>query len=141
MNQLNPAEIPAFLKQFRFRKARLRRIRIINRGKGEDPAIEILLLARSNPLDLSEPVRVRLRLWLERVGEFRFQQRPNARRSVLNAVVIGYLQGMFFLNLDPWDIGDEKPALMDFRGSEAYAACQELYWEVEETPRTREDPS
>jgi hypothetical protein len=137
MNRLTPAELPQFLRRYRFPGGRVRRVRLMHRGE-KDVAVELRLVVREAIRDLgAEPGRVRLVLRLEGVEEFRFQMRPGQPRVKIADARIGYLNGLFFVNLDAWGLDPgETPKVHDFRASEAYAAGRELMWE--EMPRGRD---
>jgi len=134
MNRLTPAELPQFLRRYRFPGGRVRRVRLVHRGE-KDVAVEVRLIVREAIRDLgTEPKRVRLVLRLEGVEEFRFQMRPGQPRVKIADARVGYLNGLFYVNLDAWGLDPgETPKLHDYRASEAYAAGRELLWE-EVTP-------
>ena len=129
MNQLQPNQIDSFLRRFRFRKGTLRRIRLINRSSRQTDA-EILLAVRTDESLDSQPGRVRLRLVLTGVEEYRFQRRPNANLVTLGEVRVGYFNGLFYLDLNAFDLEEGKPALHDFRASDAFAAARDFAWEI-----------
>ena len=139
MNRLTPAELPEFLRRYRFPGGRLRRVRVTH-PTDKDAAVELRLVVREAIRDLGrEPRRVRLVLRLEGVEEFRFQMRPNQPKARIADARIGYLNGLFFVNLDAWGLEPgEAPKLHDSRASEAYAAGRELLWE-EVTPGESSD--
>jgi hypothetical protein len=130
MNRLTPAELPQFLRRFRFPGGRVRRVRLAHRTE-KDTVVELRLVVRESIRDLgTEPRRVRLVLRLEGVEEFRFQMRPAQPRVKITDARIGYLNGLYYVNLDAWGLDPgETPKLHDFRASEAYAAGRELLWE------------
>lgn len=130
MNRLTPAELPAFLRRYRFPGGRVRGVRLVNRGD-KDVAVEMRLVVREALRDLgSTPRRVRLVLRLEGVEEFRFQMRPGQPRVKIVDARFGYFNGLYYVNLDAWGLdAGETPKLHDFRASEAFAAGRELLWE------------
>jgi hypothetical protein len=100
MNRLTPAELPQFLRRYRFPGGRVRRVRLAHRTE-KDVAVELRLVVREAIRDLgAEPKRVRLVLRLEGVEEFRFQMRPGQPRVKIADARIGHLNGLFFVNLD-----------------------------------------
>jgi hypothetical protein len=130
MNRVPPAELPQFLRRYRFPGGRVRRVRVVNTSE-KDVAVELRLVVREAIRELgTDPNRVRLTLRLEGVEEFRFQMRPNQPRVRIADARISYLNGLFFVNLDAWALEPgEQPQVYDFRASEAYAAGRELLWE------------
>jgi hypothetical protein len=130
MNRVPPAELPQFLRRYRFPGGRVRRVRVVNVSE-KDVAVELRLVVREAIRDLgTDPNRVRLTLRLEGVEEFRFQMRPNQPRVRIADARISHLNGLFFVNLDAWALEPgEQPQVYDFRASEAYAAGRELLWE------------
>jgi hypothetical protein len=140
MNRLTPAELPQFLRRYRFPGGRVRRVRLVHRGE-KDTAVELRLVVRESIRDLgAEPKRVRLVLRLEGVEEFRFQMRPGQPRVKIADARIGYFNGLYYVNLDAWGLEPgETPRLHDFRASEAYAAGRSLLWQEEEKGRQGEE--
>lgn len=127
MEQLQPAHVAQFLKRIRFRGAALRRFQVRNRSAHHASGL-LDLSARDGESD----ARVRLRIELGGVEEFRFQRRPGPGLVRLKEVRLGYFNGLFYLNLDAF-ADDAPPALIDFRASDAFVAARTLSWEV--TPR------
>lgn len=136
MNRLTPAELPAFLRRYRFPGGRVRGVRLVNRAE-KDVAVELRLVVREALRDLGRtPQRVRLVLRLEGVEEYRFQMRPGQPRVKITDARFGYFNGLFYVNLDAWGLeAGETPKLHDFRASEAFAAGRELTWEEIGEPR------
>ena len=67
MNRLTPAELPAFLRRYRFPGGRVRAVRLVNRTE-QEIAVELRLVVREAIRDLgSTPRRVKLVLRLEGV--------------------------------------------------------------------------
>jgi len=85
----------------------------------------------------AEAKAVRLVLLLQGVEEFRFQMRPGQPRIRISDARIGYLNGLFLVNLDAWTLEPgEQPKMHDFRASEVYAGGRELFWsEVARRPK------
>ena len=85
---------------------------------------------------------MRLVLRLEGVEEFRFQMRPGQPKVRISDARIGYLNGLFFVNLDAWSLEPgEQPKVHDFRASEVYAGGRDLFWsEVRPKPKTPPNP-
>ena len=129
MNRVGPADLPQFLRKYRFPGGVVRRVRVIHTSR-KDVAVEFRLTVREAVRDLgSEPRRVRLTLRLEGVEEFRFQMRPGQPRVRITDARFGYLNGLFYVNLDAWGLEPgETPKVHDYRASEAYAAGRELLW-------------
>src|SRR5688572_12652567 len=130
MNTVAASQLDAFARQFNFRKGRLRGVRVRDRGE-RGLEVELRITARTAIRTLDDAARpVRLRLVLSDAEEYRFQKRPNFDKRVLSGVAFGYFDGLFFVNLDAWDLEPgEKPAAFDFRASEAYVAAAAFAWE------------
>jgi hypothetical protein len=124
MDQLQPAQIAQFTKRFQFRGGTLLRFQIRNRPKGQSDGL-IVVSAR----DESAGSRVRLRLRLEGVEEFRFQRRPGPGLVRLKEVRLGYFNGLLYINLDAFAV-DGPAALIDFRASDAFAAARRITWDA-----------
>ncbi|MEO2088274.1 MAG: hypothetical protein ABGY75_02095 [Gemmataceae bacterium] len=129
MTRLTFQDLAQFTRRYRFAGARLRRVRLLHRGK--ESAVEVVLSVSPAAKDAGEPPKpVRLKLRLDGAEEFRFQKRPNAPAGRPIDVKFGYFNGLFYLNLDTWGLPPgEVPAVYDFRASEAFAAGRELSWE------------
>lgn len=127
--RIDSAGLPQFLRQYRLAGGRIRQIRVTY-PKANQVAVEFHLIVREALAALgTEPRPVRLVLRLEGVEEFRLQMRPNQSKSKIADARIGYLNGLFFVNLDAWGLAPgEQPKLHDFRASETYAAARELLW-------------
>lgn len=120
--RLAPHDLVAFTRRFRLAGGRLRRVRL-RTPKGKAVAVELHVTASEG----GKPVRLVLRL--EGVEEYRFQMRPGQPKVRIADARIGYLNGLFFVNLDAWGLEPgEQPKLHDYRGSEAYAGGRELFW-------------
>ncbi len=134
MPRLSSYELPQFLRRYRFAGGRVRRVRV-KYGPRKAVAVELHLLVRPVGKDLGDrAAAARLVLRLTGVDEFRFQMRPMQPRAKLPDVRIAYLNNLFYVALDPLPLDPgEKPAVHDFRASEAFAAGRDLEWE--EQPR------
>src|SRR5688500_15412205 len=94
MNRLDPAELPTFLRKYRFAGGRVRRVRLRLAGDGT-LSVELLLTVRTAPRDLgAAPRPVRLRLRLDGVDEYRFQKRPTAPAGRIAEARVGYFGGL-----------------------------------------------
>jgi hypothetical protein len=124
MEKLQPNQIATFLKRFHYLKGALRRFRVQNRSPQETRA-ELLLAVP----DGDGTTKVRLKLALEGVEEFRFQRRPGPGLVRLREVRLGYFNGLFYLNLDAY-ASEGSPQLIDFRASDAYIAARGIDWEI-----------
>ena len=129
MKRINPSDLETFARHYRFPGGRLARIKYIHRGGQLD--IEIVLVARTAVKDLNQDAKkARLRLRFVDVEECRFQKRPGTSLATLKDLKLGFFDGSIFANFDSWALGPgERPALHDFRGSEAYIGCKDLLWE------------
>lgn len=128
MQQLQPADLAKFARQYRFAGGKLRRARVVRRGGGFD--VEVVLVARTAIKDLgTDPRPVRLRLRLADADEFRLQKRTGSPVK-LTDVRFGYFGGQFYVNFDAWGLEPgEQPGVHDFRASDLYAAGRDLFWE------------
>jgi hypothetical protein len=130
MNRVTPNDLPALLRKYRLNGGRLRRVRVLY-PRPKEVAVEFHLTVRETTQNLgAEPKPVRLVLRLEGVEEFRFQMRPSQPKAKIADARVGYLNGLFFVNLDAWGLEPgEQPKLHDYRASEVYAGGRELLWE------------
>ena len=130
MNPITPNDLPAFLKKYRLSGGRVRRVRLLY-PKLREVAVELHLSLFEAVKNLgAEPRRIHLVLRVEGVEEFRFQMRPSQPKARIADARIGYLNGLFFVNLDAWGLEPgEQPRLHDFRASEAYVGGRALFWE------------
>jgi hypothetical protein len=135
MTRITPNDLPGFLRQYRLSGGRVRRVRVLY-PKPREVAVEFhLTVCEALKILGAEPRRVHLVLRVEGVEEFRFQMRPNQPKAKIADARIGYLNGLFFVNLDAWGLEPgEQPKLHDFRASEVYAAGRDLFWD-ERPPR------
>lgn len=129
MNRLSFQDLPGFARQYQFKSAVLRGIRVRHQGP-KTVAVEFRLTARRSIKKLGErPAKVRLTLRLEGVEEFRFQMRPNLSKAKITDARFGYFNGLFYVNLDAWGLEPgEVPRVMDYRASEVYAAARQMSW-------------
>jgi hypothetical protein len=139
MNPITPNDLPAFLKKYRLSGGRVRRVRLLY-PKLREVAVEFHLSLFEAVKTLgAEPRRIHLVLRVEGVEEFRFQMRPNQPKARIADARIGYLNGLFFVNLDAWGLEPgEQPRLHDFRASEVYVGGRDLFWE--ERGKSEDDP-
>lgn len=95
-----------------------------------DLAVEFHLAVREIAEALGgSPMPVRLVLRLEGVEEFRLQMRPNQPKVKIVNARVGYLNDLFFVNLDAWSLEPgEQAKVHDYRASETYAGGRELKW-------------
>src|SRR4051812_25448967 len=102
MNRLYPSDLPGFVRRYRFAGGRVRRVRL--RYAGTDGlTVEVVLAVRPAAGDAG-PVRLRLRLRLVGVDEFRFQKRPTAPGGRVTDARVGYFGDLYFVNLDAWGL-------------------------------------
>lgn len=127
MQNIIASQIIAFLKRFRFTGGSLRAVRLAN-----DAAVIIVRV-----LDTESNRRVRLKLRIDGVEEFRFQRRPITGSRRLRDVRIGCFNGVMYLNLDAYP-DEASPALHDFRASEAFVGGRSLAWEIVERTTSKE---
>jgi hypothetical protein len=132
--RLAPQDVAAFLRKYRLSGGRLRRVRV-QYPRAKQVAVEFhLTVHEATKSPATEAKAVRLVLRLEGVEEYRFQMRPGQPKVRISDARIGYLNGLFFVNLDAWSLDPgEQPKLHDFRASEVYAGGRELFWS--EIPR------
>ena len=131
MNRLQPHEFAKFLRGYRFIGGVLRGVKVRHRGARE-VAVEFRVSVRESITDLGkEPRRVRLKLVLEGVDEFRFQMRPQQPKVKITDARIGYHNGLFYVSFDSVGLeAGETAQVFDFRASEVYAAGRELFWDA-----------
>jgi hypothetical protein len=124
MNRIFPTDLAAFARKYRFTGGRLRRVKLTHGPRGELTA-ELRLSVRT-----TADVPVRLRLKLTGVQEYRFQKRPGAAGGRVPEARFGHFGDAVFVNLDAWGLQPgEVPKVHDFRGSDAYIAGRDLFWE------------
>lgn len=124
MNQLLPAQTIQFVRRFRFQGAVLLRFRIRNHSRTQSSG-EVLV--RVTEIDTGK--RVRLRIAIRDVEEYRFQRRPGPGLTRLKEVRLAVFDGCFYLNLDAF-ADDGMPALHEFRASDAFIAGRSFSWEI-----------
>ena len=122
MNQIQPGQIVHFLKRFQFQGGAIRRFRIRNDSR-QSSSGELILAIREGSSS-----KVRLRIVVEGVEEYRFQRRPGPGLFRIREVRLGVFDGLIYFNLDAYD--DEAPALHDFRASDAFVAGRSMAWEI-----------
>jgi hypothetical protein len=129
MDAINPSNLDQFARQYRWAGGRLSRVRFA-RQRGA-LHIDVVVRVHSAIKDLGTGARpVKLRLRFVDVEECRFQKRPAQGLEKIKDVKFGFFDGLFYVNFDAWSLGPgERPALHDFRGSEAYVAAKDLLWE------------
>jgi hypothetical protein len=130
MNRLQPHEFAKFLRSYRFVGGILRGVKVRHR-RSREVSVEFRISAREAITDLGkEPRRVRLRVVLEGVDEFRFQMRPSQPKAKITDARFGYFNGLFYVTFDSVGLEPGETAqLFDFRASEIFAAGRELLWE------------
>jgi hypothetical protein len=137
--RLAPNDLPGFLRRYRLAGGRIRRIRVVYQRQ-KQVGVEFHLSVRESIKNLgTDPGVVRLVLRVESVEEFRLQMRPSQPRMKIADARIGYLNGLFYVNLDAWGLEPgEQPKLHEYRASETYAGGHELLWR--EVPGTTSKP-
>ena len=143
MNRVTAFDVSQFARRYRLVGGRVRRVRVLY-PRPKVVVVEFHLTVRETTQNLgteSKPLRLVLRL--EGVEEFRFQMRPGQPKAKISDARIGYLNGLFFVNLDAWGLEPgEQPKLHDYRASEVYAAGRELFWaEVRNATPNPEPPA
>ncbi|MCE9565390.1 MAG: hypothetical protein K8U57_25485 [Planctomycetes bacterium] len=140
--RMAPQDVSAFLRRYRLAGGRLRRVRVLY-PKAKEVTVEFHLTVHEATKNAAEAKAVRLVLRLEGVEEYRFQMRPGQPKVRISDARIGYLNGLFLVNLDAWTLEPgEQPKLHDFRASEVYAGGRELFWsEVGRKPKTPDKPN
>jgi hypothetical protein len=139
MNRLQPHEFAKFLRAHRFVGGVLLGVKVRHK-RPREVAVEFRVQVREAITDLGkEPRRVRLKLVLEGVSEFRFQMRPDQPKVKITDARIGYHNGLFYVSFDSVGLeAGETAQVFDFRASEVYAAGRELFWE-EVKPKGKSD--
>src|SRR5438309_4739392 len=118
MNRVSPAELPQFLRRYRFAGGRIRAARVVHRAE-QQVVVEFRLLVKEALRDLgTDPKPVRLTLRLGGVEEFRLQMRPGQPRVKITEARLSYLNGLFYVTFDAWALEPgEAPQVHDFRAS------------------------
>ena len=134
MNRVNPQDLDLFSRKYRWSGGRLLRVRLTHRG--DQMTADVILRVTPIMRDLGRPENpVRLHLRFTGVEECRFQKRPAKSISRISDAKIGFFEGFVFANFDAWGLAPgERPAIFDFRSSEAYLAATDLFW-LELPPR------
>lgn len=129
MNVLQHHEFTKFLQSYRLVGGLLRAALV--RHHGGEVSVEFRISVREAITDLGKQRRrVRLRLLLTGVEEFRLQMRPGQPKVKITDARIGYFNGLIYITLDSVGLGpSEAAAIFDFRASEVFAAGRELAWE------------
>lgn len=130
MNALQPQDLPAFVRRYRFPGGRVRSVRV-RQASEKNVAIEFRITVREAIKDLgAEPKPIRLKLRLTGVEEYRAQMRPNLPKVKIADARIAHLNGLFYITFDALGLDpSERPQVHDFRASELFAAGRELEWE------------
>jgi hypothetical protein len=138
MNRLQPHEFAKFLRSYRFIGGVLCAVKVRHRKR--EVAVEFRITANEAITDLGkEPRRVRLKIVLEGVDEFRFQMRPSQPKVKITDARISYFNGLFYVTFDSVGLeSGETAQVFDFRASEIFAAGRELLWE-EVKPKGKAD--
>jgi hypothetical protein len=129
MKPLIPQELPKFAKQYKFAGGQLLRVRQQYR-KG-NLTLDIILRVRPTIKNLDDnPRPVKLHLQLIGVDEMRYQKRPGQAAGKIHDGHFGTFDGNIYLTFDSWSLlPNERPGLHDFRGTDLYFGCRELFWE------------
>jgi hypothetical protein len=127
MKLITPTDLDAFARQYRFAGGHLRAIRYRHRNRRLD--VEMLLRIATAPVSLAESPRpVRLHLRFADIEECRFQKRPGKDLQRISEARFGFFEGLVYANFDAWGLSPgERPAIFDFRGSDAFLAAKDLY--------------
>lgn len=128
MTRLNPSDLDAFVRPYRWRGGRLVRVRFRHRRGQLD--IDAVVRVRTTIRDLASGAKVvKLRLRFVDVSECRFQKRPGTSLSVLKDFRLGFFDGTLYATFDSWSLDPtERPKLHDFRGTEVYIGAKDLFW-------------
>lgn len=122
MTELTHSSLYQFLKRFQFRGGSLRQFRLQRRQRRTVGTVVVVVL------DIPKQKKVRLKLTIPNVEEYRFQRRPGATSAKLKHVQFGFFGAFTYLNLDAFP-EDGPPKVMDFRASDCFIAGTALYWE------------
>ena len=130
MNHIQPQDLPQFLRRYRFPGGRVRGMRVSHSPK-DGTAVEFRLSVREMIKDLgSEPKKVRVKLRISGIEEYRLQMRPNLPKVKIADARIAHLNGLFYVTFDALALDPgERPQVYDFRASELFAAGRDLMWE------------
>jgi hypothetical protein len=140
MNRLQPHEFAKFLRTYRFVGGVLRGVRVRHRGR--ETSVEFRISANEAITDLGKQARrVRLKIVLQGVDEFRFQMRPSQPKVKITDARLGYFNGLFYATFDSVGLEPGETAqIFDFRASEVFAAGRELFWEEVKPKEKRGEP-
>lgn len=138
MNRLQPHEFAKFLRSYRFIGGVLHAVKVRHRKR--EAAVEFRISVNEAITDLGrEPRRVRLKIVLEGVDEYRLQMRPAQPKVKITDARIGYFNGLFYITFDSVGLeSGEAAKVFDFRASEVYAAGRELFWD-EVKPNSKQE--
>lgn len=130
MKPISPSDLDSFVHQYRWAGGHLCRLRFAHRRELLHLDLVVKLqLSLKNLGDLPKAVKVHLRF--HDVEECRFQKRIGRCLARFREARFAFLQGMFFATFDELSLEpNEKPAIHDFRGSEAYVSAKDLSWEL-----------
>jgi hypothetical protein len=128
MNKLEASELASFTRRYTFAGGRVRRV-VIRTGKAT--TVELRLAVKAAVPSLGDAAKwVRLRVVFDGVEEYRFQKRPAAAGGRITHALFGSFDGLIYLNLDAYRLDPgERPALPDFRASDAFVAGADVRWE------------
>jgi hypothetical protein len=116
MTSLNPAALEAFAKPFAA-AGKLSRVKFAHRKGRLDLEIAVRLRGKRFQLRFSD------------VEECRFQKRTGQSIAKFPRITFAFLDGLYFAAFDDLSLlPRERPAIHDFRGSEAYVASTGLAW-------------
>ena len=121
MQPITPGKIVEFLKRFGNLRGRLHSIRL--RNSGGRASADVVVSAKEGEQ------KVRLRLRLGEVEEYRLQRRPGGGLTRIRRAAIGVFDGIVYLNLEDF-ADDERPARIDFRMSDTFLAGRSLSFEI-----------
>lgn len=121
MQPITPGKIAEFLKRFGNLRGRLHSIRL--RSSGGKASADVVVSAKEGEQ------KVRLRLRLDEVEEYRLQRRPGGGLTRIRRAAIGVFDGIVYLNLEDF-ADDERPMRIDFRMSDTFLAGRSLSFEI-----------
>jgi hypothetical protein len=126
MQPLYPTDLASFARRYQWRGGKVLSVRW--RGA----TLRLCLAVRDTQVPIDQPrPRVRLVVELADVEEFRWHRRLNTNLHHLQHVRLAYFAGSYFIDLEPYDLGDDKPSPHDFRASSYYAAGRSLTYCVQ----------
>jgi hypothetical protein len=135
MDKVDSSDLAGFARKYNFAGSRLGRVKL---RLGPECAVELVLVCKRAVQQLgAKSERVKLRLRMVGVEEFRFQKRPGGRSGIVPDARFGFFEGLVYVNLDAYGLRPgEKPGQMDFRASEMFVAGQDLFVEeMEKKPK------